>query len=191
MEKRIFVSWFKFSKEFVNHLKFLINDDFNCEELNYKGYYYLYLYSLLACDNDVVLSRGQLPVLKSNDNEYSEYLDYKRIAIILNLHSISEAKDFCDKLNSLGLLTADGKLVDIEMFYGGKFTRNKLKKDRIYYDEKLRLLHSNGKIFYKVNGKAMLINCDLINDEDLKAARSFAAIQKSLKSYEVRPLMQL
>ena len=102
MEKRIFVSRFKFSKEYINHLKFLINDSFNCEQDNYKGYYYLYLFSLLACDNDVVVTRGHLPTMIITNNEsvdgQEEILDYKKIAIILNLRSISEAKDFCDKL---------------------------------------------------------------------------------------------
>ena len=193
MEKRIFVSRFKYSKEFVNHLKFLINDNFNYEQENYKGYYYLYLYSLLACDNDVVLSRGQLPTLiVTNEDSVTgeeEILDYKKIAIILNLRSITEAKEFCDKLNSLGLLTCDGILVDIEMFYGEKFTKGKIKKGRFYYDEKLRIIHCNGKVFFKNDhGKPFFVYYDSLSDEDLKLAKLFAETQKKLKSYEIKSL---
>lgn len=193
MEKRIFVSRFKYSKEFVNHLKFLINDNFNYEQENYKGYYYLYLYSLLACDNDVVISRGHLPTMIITNNEsvdgQEEILDYKKIAIILNLKSISEAKDFCDKLTSLGLLTCDGILVDIEMFYGEKFTKGKIKKGRFYYDEKLRIIHCNGKVFFKNDhGKPFFVYYDSLSDEDLKLAKLFAETQKKLKSYEIKSL---
>ena len=179
MEKRIFVSWFKFSKEYINHLKFLINDSFNYDEQsNYKGYYYLYLFSLLACDNDVVLSRGQLPTLiVTNEDSVTgeeEILDYKKIA---------------NKLNSLGLLTCDGRLVDIEMFYGEKFTKGKLKKGRFYYDDKLRILHCNGKVFFKNDhGKPYFVYYDSLSDEDLKIAKLFAETQKKLKSYEIKSL---
>ena len=193
MEKRIFVSRFKYSKEFVNHLKFLINYNFNYEQENYKGYYYLYLYSLLACDNDVVISRGHLPTMIITNNEsvdgQEEILDYKKIAIILNLKSISEAKDFCDKLTSLGLLTCDGILVDIEMFYGEKFTKGKIKKGRFYYDEKLRIIHCNGKVFFKNDhGKPCFVYYDSLTDKDLDSAKQFAETQKKLKSYEIKSL---
>ncbi len=135
MEKKIFNGWFKFSKVYLDHAKYLIKGTYSDR---YVGYYYLTLYSILASDCDVIMSGGKLPVNEDGN------LDMSKISIILDIDKI-EAVSFINLLKECGLYN-DGYLTNIDLFYGN--LHRKAFDNKRYYDPKRGIFHQSGKVVW-------------------------------------------
>ena len=94
MEKKIFNCWFKFSRVYLDHAKYLIKGTYSDK---YAGYYYLTLYSILASDCDVIMSGGRLPVNEDGNLFTEEVEDENIIEAISAMFALNVLNDITDE----------------------------------------------------------------------------------------------
>ncbi|MBO8427291.1 MAG: hypothetical protein IAC58_01865 [Firmicutes bacterium] len=178
-EKRIFNSWFKFSNEYCDYLKYLINIRSSDE---YYGYYLAFIFSKLACDCEVVRTKGMLPT-----NDKGEIDSYK-ISCILGVDP-SKVPSILITYKDLGFIS-DNRLVNIDLFYGANLGKVKSNNKR-YYDDIRGLIHQNGYIvYYDLDQKKFIYKkYSKMDESELSKARDYCIDQINSKkggNYEVK-----